>query len=56
MILATPDRHLQTIEPHVGEIVTVNCNDRRDSRMTAIIFEYDEDGKIVSGKPDYETN
>ena len=38
MILATPEKLLQTIEPFVGGITSITNETRKDSRTAAVIF------------------
>ncbi|MDJ0349537.1 SbcC/MukB-like Walker B domain-containing protein [Cryobacterium sp. PH29-G1] len=42
MILATPEKLLQTIEPYVGGITSITNASRRDSRAAAVIYRDDE--------------
>ena len=45
MILATPLKLLQTIEPYVGAVSHVTCRDFQDSRIGTLAIEHDdEDG------------
>lgn len=43
MILATPEKLLQTIEPYVGGITSITNASRRDSRTAAVVYRDDED-------------
>ncbi|MEC5148500.1 ATP-binding protein [Cryobacterium sp. GrIS_2_6] len=43
MILATPEKLLQTIEPYVGGITSITNVSRRDSRTAAVVYRDDED-------------
>ena len=38
MILATPEKLLQTIEPYVGGIISITNASRKDSRTAAVIY------------------
>jgi uncharacterized protein YPO0396 len=38
MILATPEKLLQTIEPYVGGITSITNASRRDSRTAAVMY------------------
>lgn len=42
MILATPEKLLQTIEPYVGGITSITNPSRRDSRTAAVVYRDDE--------------
>ncbi|MFC5928866.1 SbcC/MukB-like Walker B domain-containing protein [Cryobacterium melibiosiphilum] len=44
MILATPERLLQTIEPYVGGITSITNATRRDSRTASVTFRADAEG------------
>ena len=39
MILATPQKLLQTLEPYVGAITSVSNPERRDSRLANVVFD-----------------
>jgi uncharacterized protein YPO0396 len=42
MILATPQKLLQTLEPYVGAITSVSNPDRRASRLANVVFSVEE--------------
>jgi uncharacterized protein YPO0396 len=42
MILATPEKLLQTIEPYVGGVTSITNVTRKDSRLANLIFQRDE--------------
>ncbi|MBX0301146.1 hypothetical protein K2F54_14315 [Cryobacterium sp. 1639] len=42
MILATPEKLLQTIEPYVGGLTSITNTSRRDSRTAAVVYRDDE--------------
>ena len=42
MILATPEKLLQTIEPYVGGITSITNASRKDSRTASVTFRVDE--------------
>jgi len=42
MILATPQKLLQTLEPYVGAITSVSNPDRKASRLANVVFSVDE--------------
>mgnify|MGYP003349397479 CR=1 FL=1 len=42
MILATPQKLLQTLEPYVGAITSVSNPDRDASRLANVVFSVDE--------------
>ena len=41
MILATPQKLLQTLEPYVGAITAVSNPERRASRLANVVFTED---------------
>lgn len=43
MILATPEKLLQTIEPYVGGITSITNTSRKDSRTASVTFRADEE-------------
>lgn len=47
MILATPQKLLQTLEPYVGAITSVSNPDRHASRLANVVFSVDDPQLIV---------
>ncbi|WP_105034497.1 ATP-binding protein [Cryobacterium aureum] len=43
MILATPEKLLQTIEPYVGGITSITNTTRNDSRTASVVFRADDE-------------
>jgi uncharacterized protein YPO0396 len=43
MILATPEKLLQTIEPYVGGITSITNTTRNDSRTASVVFRPDDE-------------
>ena len=48
MILATPQKLLQTLEPYVGAITSVSNPDRNSSRLANLVFAADETDVLVA--------
>lgn len=45
MILATPEKLLQTIEPYVGGITSITNTSRNDSRTASVVFRADDEAE-----------
>ncbi|TFD23035.1 ATP-binding protein [Cryobacterium sp. TMS1-13-1] len=45
MILATPEKLLQTIEPYVGGITSITNTTRNDSRTASVVFRPDDEAE-----------
>jgi len=49
MVLATPQKLLQTLEPYVGAVTSVSNPDRRSSRLANVVYEAHTEDPDASG-------
>lgn len=50
MILATPQKLLQTLEPYVGAVTSVSNPDRNSSRLANVVFSVEEPVRAVAAR------
>ena len=43
MILATPEKLLQTVQDYIGGVLMVQCEDRKHSRTSQLLIEVEPD-------------